>query len=234
MQCARFSEIAALAGDPARANMLQALMDGRALTATELAAAAAVTPQTASGHLSRMTDAGLLTVLQQGRHRYHRLATPDVARMMESIMLVATAGLLPKARINTGPRDAALRYARTCYDHLAGQLGVALADALVAAGHLELNDDAGALTVSGMAFLTSLGFELPQLAGKRPKSGRVMCRPCLDWSERRLHLAGDVGVGLARLSFDKGWIRQSAGSRAVAITPAGQIVFRERFRAILR
>jgi DNA-binding transcriptional ArsR family regulator len=224
----RFAEIAALAGDPARANMLHALMDGRALTATELAAAAAITPQTASGHLSRMTEAGLLTVLQQGRHRYHRLASPVVAEMMESIMVVATAGEPLSARIAVGPRDAALRYARTCYNHLAGYLGVALADALVAEGHLELTGDAGFFSASGTQFLADLGLDL-----SRQIHSRALCRPCLDWSERRPHLAGDIGTGLATLCFDKGWTRRCAGSRAVTITPAGHIVFRERFRAKL-
>ena len=139
-------------GDPARAGMLQALMDGRALTASELARVASITPQTASGHLTRMTAAGLLSVEKQGRHRYHRLATPAVAHMMESIMQVASDRPAPK-RLTTGPRDAALRDARTCYDHLAGKLGVALADALVRKGYAELTSDAGIIT--GQAPLSS-------------------------------------------------------------------------------
>ena len=134
---AKFAEVAALTGDPARAGMLQALMDGRALTASELARVASITPQTASGHLARMTVAGLLSVEKQGKHRYHRLATPTVARMVESIMQVAS-DLPAQKRLTTGPRDAALRDARTCYDHLAGKLGVALADALVSKGYAEL------------------------------------------------------------------------------------------------
>ena len=131
-----FAEIAALSGDPSRVSMLHALMDGRALTAAELARAAGIAPQSASSHLARMTAVGLLTVEKQGRHRYHRLATPSVARMMESIMQVA-ADLEPdRKRLTVGPRDAALRKARTCYDHLAGQLGVSLADALVEQGRV--------------------------------------------------------------------------------------------------
>ena len=136
---ARFAEVAALTGDPARAGMLQALMDGRALTASELARVAGIAPQTASGHLTRMTAAGLLSVQQQGRHRYHRLATPAVARMMESIMQVASTPMPAPKKLTTGPRDVALREARTCYDHLAGKLGVALADALVRKGYAELD-----------------------------------------------------------------------------------------------
>src|SRR5260221_3918423 len=136
---ARFAEIAALAGDPARVGMLHALMDGRALTASELARVASVTPPTASEHLAKMAAAGLLRVEKQGRHRYHRLASPAVAQMMETIMLVASDLEPCKPRLTVGPRDDALRAARTCYDHLAGQLGVALADALVAERYAELS-----------------------------------------------------------------------------------------------
>src|SRR4029079_7176456 len=146
---ARFAEVAALAGDPARAGMLHALMDGRALTATELARVAGVAPQTASRHLSSMITAGLLAVEKQGRPRYHRLATPAVARMMESIMQVASDLAPTRRTLTVGPRDAALRAARTCYDHLAGRLGVALADAMVSGGQVELAGDAGVVTDSG-------------------------------------------------------------------------------------
>ena len=143
---AKFASVAALAGDPARAGMLHALMDGRALTASELARVAGVTPQTARGHLSRMTDAGLLSMIKQGRHHYHRLASPAVAQMMESIMLVASGSELPTKQLATGPRDAAMRRARMCYDHLAGTLGVALTDALVDNGYAEMTGEAGSLT----------------------------------------------------------------------------------------
>src|SRR5882672_4012500 len=154
---AMFAEIAALAGDPARAGMLHALMDGRALTATELARAAGVTPQTASGHLARLIAAGLLAVEKQGRHRYHRLASPAVAQMMESIMQVAASTVRAARPVFVGPRDKALRAARTCYDHLAGHLGVALADALVAGGHVELSHDAGVVTDAGVALFGRIG-----------------------------------------------------------------------------
>lgn len=216
---AQFAEIASLAGDPARAVMLHALMDGRALTASELASVAGVTPQTASGHLARLTTAGLLAVEKQGRHRYHRLASPMVARMMESIMQVASELEPPRRRVVTGPRDLALRVARTCYDHLAGRLGVALTDALVAAGHAEIDGDAGAITDSGVVFLEGLGIDLDR--GQRRRS-RVLCRPCLDWSERRSHLAGSVGAALCTHAFEQSWIRRVEGSRAVAITPKGR------------
>src|ERR1700721_2748015 len=146
---AMFAEVAALAGDPARAGMLHALMDGRALSASELARVAGITPQTATGHLGRMTTAGLLRVEQQGRHRYHRLATPAVAQMIKSIMRVASALDPARPKLSVGPRDAAMRAARTCYDPLAGRLGVALADALVAAGHAEITSDGGMMTDAG-------------------------------------------------------------------------------------
>lgn len=214
--------------------MLHALMDGRALTASELARTAGVTPQTASGHLSRLIAAGLLAVTQQGRHRYHRLASPSVARMMEGIMQVASEAAVARKPVVVGPRDTALRTARTCYDHIAGRLGVALADAMVTGGHIELASDAGAVTDSGVALLTGLGIDLDALASRSGKrSARLFCRPCIDWSERRPHLAGAVGAALCAHCLATGWIRRSEGTRAVAITPKGQRGFREVFGVTL-
>jgi DNA-binding transcriptional ArsR family regulator len=223
---ARFAEIAALAGDPARAAMLHALMDGRALTAGELARVAGITPQTASAHLTRMTDAALLAVDRQGRHRYHRLATPAVAQMIESIMQVAAGLEGLRAPPATGPRDAAMRAARTCYDHLAGQLGVAVTDAMVRSGGVQLASDAGLVTASGIKLFGRLGIDVTGLAASRGKSARVLCRPCLDWSERRPHLAGAIGAALCARSFEAGWIRRIAGTRAVTVTPQGWRLFR--------
>ena len=219
----RFTEVASLAGDPARAGMLHALMDGRALTATELSRVAGITPQTASGHLARLVSGGLVQVTAQGRHRYHKLASPAVAQMIESIMQIAPG--LPQTRNApvTGPRDAALRRARTCYDHLAGQLGVALADALIAGGCIELSDDAGVVTEAGVALFARIGMDRVALTGGR--SARILCQPCLDWSERRPHLAGAIGSALCALSFSQGWIRRMAGTRAVTLTPAGRHVY---------
>ncbi|HEY1246709.1 MAG TPA: helix-turn-helix transcriptional regulator [Hyphomicrobiaceae bacterium] len=231
---ATFAAIAALAGDPARAGMLHALMDGRALTASELARAAGVTAQTASGHLARMTSAGLVCVEKQGRHRYHRLASPAVAHMIESIMQVASDLEPARPRLSVGPRDAALRAARTCYDHLAGRLGVALADALVARGYADLAGDGGVITGPGFVFLGEIGIDLEALAARSSRRGaRIMCRPCLDWSERRPHLAGAVGTALCALGFEKNWLRRIEGTRAVAVTPRGARVFRETFGAQL-
>lgn len=224
---ATFTEIAALAGDPARWSMLTALIDGRALTATELARISGVSPQTASGHLSRLAQAELLVVEKQGRHRYHRLASLAVAQMLEGIMQVA-AGRQDKAppRLVTGPRDAAMRYARTCYDHLAGRLGVALADALIAAGHVELATDGGLVTDSGIAFFARLGTNLEKSAAT---TKRILCRPCLDWSERRPHLAGVIGAVLRTHSLASGWIHNIGDTRAVTITPKGRRAFQEKF-----
>jgi DNA-binding transcriptional ArsR family regulator len=224
---AKFAEIAGLAGDPARAGMLHALMDGRALTASELVRVAGVTPQTTSGHLARLAAAGLVSVERQGRHRYHRLASPAVAQMIESIMQVASTTDHPRRTLTVGPRDAALRAARTCYDHLAGRLGVALTDALVEGGHIELSSDAGLVTERGLTLLQRIGIDTDALTAERGKR-RVLCRPCLDWSERRPHLAGAVGAALCVRSFAEGWIRRLDGTRAVALTPKGQRVFRER------
>ncbi len=216
------AEIGAALGDPSRAKMLTALLDGRALTAGELAWHGGISAPTASGHLTKLTALGLLALEKQGRHRYFRLASPLVARMLEGIQLVAGEG--PKRHRPTGPADVALRLARTCYDHLAGRLGVALADALVDAGHLELTAEGGRVTVGGAEFLGAFGLDLEGLAGGK----RCFCRPCLDWSERRPHLAGALGQALAARCFQLGWIRRQKDSRAVAITPAGRLGFVSR------
>src|SRR6516165_6931399 len=219
----RLAEVAALVGDPARANMLSALADGRALTAGELAYAAGVSPQTASGHLAKLADARLLAVAKQGRHRYYRLATPLVGRMLESIMAVA-ADAPPRYR-PAGRFDAALRFARTCYDHFAGQLGVGLADRLCAQGHVVLGEDGGEVSEGGIVFLSRFGLDFDALRRQR----RVYCRPCLDWTERRPHLAGAVGAALAARCFDLGWVKRKRDSRALTITERGWDGFNEVF-----
>jgi DNA-binding transcriptional ArsR family regulator len=210
--------VAACAGDPARASMLQLLADGRAFTAGELSSVAGVTAQTASGHLSRMVDAGLLTVASQGRHRYYRLSSPLVAQMLESMMVVAASN-----GVMTGPRNDAMCKARSCYDHLAGKLGVGIAQRLVDAGHITLSDEGGEVTSKGKMFFMRLGIDV-----ERP-SQRAFCRPCLDWSERRYHIAGVLGQRVRQFCFDKGWIKQKPKSRVVEITPLGVRKLREEF-----
>jgi DNA-binding transcriptional ArsR family regulator len=236
MSALQLAEIAALVGDPARANILMALMDGRALTATELAYAARVSPQTTSGHLAKLTEVNLLALERQGRHRYYRLASPLVGQMLEGIMAVAGDG--PPRHRPASRADAALREARTCYDHLAGRLGVALADALVARGHVVLADGGGEVTAEGLLLFDRLGVVLPHRgpgavaassAAHRRSGGRCFCRPCLDWTERRPHLAGAVGAALASRFFDLGWIERLRDTRAVAVTDAGRRGFADMF-----
>jgi DNA-binding transcriptional ArsR family regulator len=226
----KFAEIAALSGDPARANMLHALMDGQALTATMLARVAGVSPQTASGHLNKLIVGGLVNAERQGRFRYHRLANPAVARMLESIMQVAALLEPDHSHLTPDPKDAAIRRARTCYDHFAGKLGVALTDTLVARGFVEIAEDAGVLTNAGVDFLTTLGVEVELvLTRQTTRSGRTLCRACFDWSERRLHLSGAVGAAICSHSMTQGWTRRLAGTRALLITPKGERIFRESF-----
>jgi DNA-binding transcriptional ArsR family regulator len=226
----QIAEIGMLVGEPARAAILGALMDGRAFTATELSRVAGVTPQTANSHLARLTSANLVAVQKQGRHRYHRLARPEVARMLEGIMQIASDdSLAPKRKVVTGPRDVAMQRARTCYDHFAGRLGVAIADNLVAEGVVELGSESGLLTEHGTAFLSQCGIEVSDEHLTKRKSSRPVCRPCLDWSERRPHIAGKLGVAICTHYFDKGFVRRRKGTRALEITPAGARALREMF-----
>jgi DNA-binding transcriptional ArsR family regulator len=225
---ANLAEVAALVGDPARANMLAALMDGRALTASELAYLARVTPQTASAHLAKLTGSHLLSVTSQGRHRYFKLASPLVGRMLEGIMAVAAIEA-PRRHRPASPKDAALRQARTCYDHLAGRVGVALADALMNEGHVVLSEDGGTVTDSGGALFRSIGIDLD--AG-RPRQ-RCFCRPCLDWSERRPHLAGALGAALATTAFERGWTLRLRDTRAVAVTKPGEVAMTRLFGPLM-
>jgi DNA-binding transcriptional ArsR family regulator len=217
MQAApQMTEVAALVGDPARANILCALLDGRALTATELAFAAGVSPQTTSGHLAKLHTARLIDLCKQGRHRYYRLAGPHVGQMLESIMTVALTGP-PRYQPRTKADDQ-VRHARTCYDHLAGQLGVGIADCLVTREHVVLGNEAGEVTQAGAAYLAQLGVDLSGAQAQR----RVFCRPCVDWTERRPHIGGAVGAAIATRCFELKWIERVRDSRALAITPTGR------------
>jgi DNA-binding transcriptional ArsR family regulator len=217
------AEVASLVGDPARANILAVLMDARALPASELAHAAGVSAPTTSSHLGKLTRARLLQVEKQGRHRYYRLASPLVAQMLEAVMAVAANG--PPRHRPVSKLDDDMRAARTCYDHLAGRLGVALADALVRRGFVVLAGDGGEVTSAGFDFFDELGIDLALPTGSR----RVFCRPCLDWSERRHHLAGHIGASLLRHCFDRGWLERKRDSRAVIVTKAGSRQMAETF-----
>ena len=212
----RMAEVAALVGDPARANILAALMGGQALTAGELVHAAGVSPQTTSGHLGKLADGQLIACVKQGRHRYYRIATPRVAEMLEGIMAVIADS--PPRHRPASKLDDAMRNARTCYDHIAGKLGVGITDALCAHGQLVLTDEGGEVTDTGVTFLQELGVDLATARSRR----RIFCRPCLDWTERRPHLGGTVGAVLAQRCFDLKWLQRMRDSRALIITPAGR------------
>lgn len=215
------ARIAALVGDPARARMLAALMGGRALTATELSAVGEVAPPTASGHLSKMAQAGLLAIEKQGRHRYYRLDGREVASALEGLMGVASRA---RPDVRTGPADLPLRAARVCYDHLAGEVGVRLLDGL-RRRELLTGPDGTVVSAEGERFFGRLGIDLPALAGSR----RPLCRTCLDWSERRFHLAGALGAALLDRIFALGWARRESGGRVVVFSAAGERAFRARF-----
>jgi DNA-binding transcriptional ArsR family regulator len=217
------ARVAALIGDPARANILTALMSGKALTATELAQEAGVTAQTASSHIARLEAGGLVVVRRQGRHKYVTLATADVAALLEALMGVAAgAGHL---RTRTGPKDAALRSARVCYNHLAGDRGVQMFDSLRNRGVLDVSEDKISLTAPGAVFMRDFGIDLAALERKRAP----LCRACLDWSERRTHLAGSLGRALLEQMLTEGWARRESGSRAIHFTPPGARRFDQSF-----
>jgi DNA-binding transcriptional ArsR family regulator len=203
--------------------MVAAVLDGGALTASELALAAQITPQTASAHLAKLTGAGLLSVARHGRHRYFRLASPAVAGMIDGIVAVALA---KRPRYRPLSRQArALNAARICYDHLAGRLSVDLTDAFVARKYVVLDEEAAEITTAGTRFFTEFGIELPTLRSTH----RHVCRLCLDWTERRPHMAGAVGAAMTKRYFDLGWMERVKRSHAVIVTPVGRRGLQETF-----
>ena len=210
------ARIGALIGVPARANMLAALMDGHALTATELTLAAGVSAQTASSHLAKLTEAHLLVAEQHGRHRYYRLAGPEVAEFLEPLTRLVGHRPVPHPRPSKALLD--LRAARMCYDHLAGQLAVAISRSLQARGLLAVEGMDFRLTDAGQDFLEGLGLDVAAARSRR----RAFARQCLDWSERRPHLGGALGAALAQTLLDRKWIRRDLKGRKVTVTPAGQ------------
>jgi len=213
------ARIASLMGDPARANMLAALSDGRALTAGELASEAGVTKQTASSHLSRLSTGGLVVCDAQGRHRYYRLAGEDVGHAIEALMGVANSRAGPRTR--TGPRDPALRKARVCYNHLAGEMGVALFRGMGRRRWLSMEDDGIGVTPSGRRAFAEFGIDMDALEASR----RTLCRACVDWSERRHHLAGSLGQALFGRLTELGWAKREKDSRLVSFSPKGERAF---------
>jgi DNA-binding transcriptional ArsR family regulator len=217
--------VASLVGDPARANMLTALMTGRALTASELAQEAGITPQTASSHLSKLEAGGLIEPEKQGRHRYYRLTGEDIASVLE--MLEGLAARVGHMRVRTGPKDPALRRARICYDHLAGDLGVQMLDSMRAQRLVRQKKQDIELTHEGAKFLeTNLQISPDMLAHPR----RPVCKACLDWSERRHHLAGTLGAAMMNRFAELKWAARDAtpGSRVVNFTRTGE----KRFAAL--
>jgi DNA-binding transcriptional ArsR family regulator len=217
--------IAALAGDPARANMLAALLSGKALTATELANEAGITAQTASSHLSKLEGGGLIAGVKQGRHRYFRLSGHDVADMLEKMMGVAArAGHL---RTRPGPADPQVRKARVCYDHLAGELGVHLFDSLSGRGQIAARGEDVRVTRKGEVFFADFGIDFGTLGTSR----RPLCKSCLDWSQRRSHLAGSLGAALLDRIYDLNWAVRDKRSRAVLFSRSGEAKFRSMFAA---
>jgi DNA-binding transcriptional ArsR family regulator len=220
---ANLAAVASLVAEPARAAMLMSLFDGRARPAGELAYAAGVTPQTASSHLAKLLDGGLLSVEAAGRHRYFRLAGAHVAQALELLAMVAPAAPVRARPLSRDARE--LRHARCCYDHLAGRLGVAVAQALVSRKFLVAEaDQLFAVTPAGREWLATLGIDLAALRPTR----RGLARQCLDWTERTHHLAGPLGRQLLTSLCDAGWLRRSPASRSVQVTPKGILAFRQQ------
>ena len=215
--------LGAMIGDPARASMLNALLSGKALTASELATEAGVTPQTASSHLAKLQESGFVIRIKQGRHRYFSLADEQVAEVLERLGGLSVH--LGHTRTRTGPKDPQMRKSRVCYNHLAGEYAVRMYDSFMAQGFLHAEGDGLGVTADGAAFLFRLGIDVDDL-----KSGRrVFAKPCLDWSMRRSHLAGALGNALLTRIYDLGWARREEGSRIVTFTPSGERSFAETF-----
>lgn len=224
------ARVAALIGDPARANMLVALMRGQALTVSELAAEAGTGLPTASAHLAKLDAGGLLTQRKQGRHKYFTLASDPVAGLLEALMgfsasAAADAAVNRRPARQPGPRDPALRRARVCYNHLAGDLGVQLYDSLMARGYLQAASDGLMLTAPGWAFAEGFSITPAQFAAARAP----LCRACLDWSARRSHLGGRLGRALLDAVEARGWAHRIEGSRVIAFTSGGERAFARAF-----
>jgi DNA-binding transcriptional ArsR family regulator len=223
----QFSQIASLIGDPIRAKILWALLDGRAYTATELAVYTDTSAPNISMHLNKLVNADLLAVENQGRHRYYSYSRADVPYAIEAI-----ANLIPKelTRAVKTEDDKPVRYCRTCYDHLAGKVGVLLAEALIKREFICYADEDFSVTDTGETWFGSFGIDVNFLK----KQKRAFARPCLDWSERKHHLAGSLGAALLNKMVADGWVRKEKGSRTMVVTGKGQQGFYEQFKIDLK
>jgi len=206
-----------------RAGLLLALMGGRPLTAGELADRAGISPSLASAHLAKLLDGGLVEVTQDGRRRHYRLAGPEVAEAIEGLLRIAPPR--PVSSLREARRGEAIALARTCYDHLAGAVGVGVTESLERTGALSAGDGGYALTARGERRMAALGLDVPQLRAGR----RAFVRPCLDWTERRPHLAGSLGSAIAGRLLDLGWLARMPGSRALRVTSDGVTGLRDEF-----
>lgn len=207
--------VGALIGQPARADMLLLLLDGRGRTATELADAASITRSTASSHLTQLVDGGLVQVNRQGRHRYFRLASPEIADLLRSLLVITATPDSPERQF--GPRPTAMRRARMCYDHMAGNLGIGVVDSLIESGALIENGTEFQLTTAGERFLSDFGVDVSAARRRR----RHFARTCIDWSERRPHLAGALGAAIADRLFELNWIEREPEGRTLHVTSTG-------------
>jgi DNA-binding transcriptional ArsR family regulator len=220
-KASRFSSIALLIGEPARATMLWKILDGGMHTATELAIAADLSPQNASMHLSKLVNAGLLSVSKRGRLKYYQFANPNVAYVIEAIAnLMPKDNLMPPDDASNGSR---IRYCRTCYDHLAGKVGVAITDKLLSKKIIEVKNEDFVISKNGVKWFDNLEISIPELQLKK----RVLARKCLDWSEKRPHISGALGAAFANRLFDLKWLQRTKNSRIVSITPLGQTKIHE-------
>jgi DNA-binding transcriptional ArsR family regulator len=218
------AEVAALLGDTSRATILASMMDGRFHTASELAYMAAIKPQTASFHLAKLIEGKMIKVEKQGRHRYFQLASEDIAQFLESFLAISPP---PEVRsLKQSSQIKLLQDARTCYDHLAGKLGVQLTESLMNAGYITLEDKQFILTDEGTLFFTTFGIDLAAVKRKR----RSFSHACLDWSERRYHLAGALGSELLNQLLRLGWLTRVPSIRAIKVTEKGKTGFKEIFQ----